>query len=218
MLQHYDISAEGISRRIIVGVDEAGRGCMIGPVFAAAVVWDPKVDHGGINDSKKLSRVKRAALRIFIEEHAVSWGVGFATNEEIDMNNILNATHIAMHRALDDLALRSAQNLGEYIPHKTKPFDRILVDGDRFRLYKCYPHVCEKSADARFVPVAAASILAKEYHDEWITSNIDVDTVLKYDLQNNKGYGTKTHLSALKQHGMCPMHRRTFCSKYSKND
>jgi ribonuclease HII len=181
---------------IQVGVDEAGRGSLIGPVFAAAVIWDGSKENNDIKDSKKISRKKRAVLRTYIEENAIAFGVGSASHEEIDELNILNATYLAMHRALDNLS---------------HDFDRILVDGHKFKPYKCNAHTCIKGGDNKYVSIAAASILAKEYHDDWISQNYPDDD--KYNLNNNKGYGTKMHMDALKKHGMTQHHRTTFCQK-----
>jgi len=202
---HYGNNLEEIQ----VGIDEAGRGCMIGSVFAGAVIWDPTVDPWEIKDSKKLTRKKRKIVKEYIEENAIAWSVGSATNEEIDEINILNATYLAMHRALSNIS---------------KPFDRILVDGNRFRPYQCIPHVCIVSGDNEYVSIAAASILAKEYHDDWINNlfnpvsenfiplfslNNDV-----YDLNNNKGYGTKKHIQAIRQYGITNQHRSSYCKKF----
>jgi ribonuclease HII len=180
-----------------VGVDEAGRGCLLGPVVAAAVVWDSNVSHEGINDSKKLSRKRRAQLREYIETHAIAYGVGMASRQEIDQMNILQATYLAMHRALDQIVV---------------PFDRILVDGDRFPPYRVNVHHCCAGGDALYVPIAAASILAKEHHDEWILKHFPEDQ--RYDLRNNRGYGTKKHMEGLTAHGLCDEHRRTFCKRF----
>jgi ribonuclease HII len=179
-----------------VGVDEAGRGSLIGPVFAAAVIWDTSKSADDIKDSKKISRKKRAILRKYIEENAIAYGIGSATHEEVDSHNILNATYLAMHRALKNLKCS---------------FDRILVDGHRFKPFLCNVHTCITGGDNKFVSIAAASILAKEYHDDWIEENYPNDT--KYNLNSNKGYGTKNHMDGLKKFGMTPYHRRTFCEK-----
>jgi ribonuclease HII len=196
----------GESPEIQVGIDEAGRGCMIGPVIAAAVIWDPNISGEGIKDSKKLSRKKRAEMRKYIEEHAIAYGVGMASSVEIDDINILNATYLAMHRALDSIVV---------------PYDRILVDGDRFRSYTKpesinthVPHVCLPSGDDTYVSIAAASILAKEVHDDWIMEHYGSDTL--YDLPNNRGYGTKRHMEGLRSHGMTKDHRRSFQMKNKK--
>jgi ribonuclease HII len=180
-----------------VGIDEAGKGCMIGPVYSAAVIWDKEVDASDIKDSKKISRKKRGIVREYIEENAVDFGVGYATNLEVDELNISNATFLAMHRALENL--------------KT-PFDRLLVDGDRFKPYKCQVHTCVVGGDNKYVNIAAASILAKEYHDDWIKEHFGDDT--RYNLMNNKGYGTKAHLEAIREFGVTDFHRMTFCKKF----
>lgn len=180
-----------------VGVDEAGKGCMIGPVYSAAVIWDKNIDATDIKDSKKLSRKKRAIVREYIEKNAIDFGVGFATHTEVDEINISNATFLAMHRALSNL--------------KT-PFDRILVDGDRFKPFQCNAHTCVVGGDNKFVSIAAASILAKEYHDDWIKEHFENDD--KYNLMNNKGYGTKVHLAGIRQYGMTDFHRLSYCKKF----
>ena len=183
---------------VCVGIDEAGRGCMMGPVFAAAVVWNPEVDATNIKDSKKISRKNRDMLRTYIEANAVAYGIGMATHEEIDELNILNATHLAMHRALD--ATKDAQ------------YDRILVDGKSFKPYKCNAHDCIIGGDNIYVCIAAASILAKEHHDEWVLTHFKDDT--KYDLIHNRGYGTKKHIQGIKENGITEHHRKSFCKKY----
>ena len=158
--------------------------------------------HEGINDSKKLSRKRRAALRGYIEEHAIAFGVGFAHVEEIDDVNILQATYRAMHRALDRIV------------EKGTSFDRVLVDGDRFPPYRFVVHNCIPGGDAKHVCIAAASILAKEHHDEWVMTNVPTEVRDRYDLVNNRGYGTKSHMGALATHGLSALHRRTFCKKF----
>ena len=184
---------------ICVGIDEAGRGCMIGPVFAAAVIWNPEVEATNIKDSKKVSRKNRHILRKYIEANAIAYGVGMATHEEIDEMNILNATYLAMHRALDAI--------------KNVEYDRLLVDGKSFKPYKCNVHDCIIGGDNIYVCIAAASILAKEHHDEWILTNYGED--VKYDLIHNRGYGTKKHLQGIMEHGITEHHRKSFCKKYS---
>jgi len=172
---------------------------MIGPVFAAAVIWNPGVDATNIKDSKKISRKNRHILRKYIEANAIAYGVGMATHEEIDEMNILNATYLAMHRALD--AIKNAE------------YDRLLVDGQSFKPYKCNVHDCIIGGDNIYVCIAAASILAKEHHDEWILTNYGED--VKYDLIHNRGYGTKKHLQGIMEHGITEHHRKSFCKKYS---
>lgn len=183
---------------VCVGIDEAGRGCMIGPVFAAAVIWDPEKDASKIKDSKKISRKNRNVLKKYIEDNAIAYGVGMATHEEIDEMNILNATYLAMHRALDAI--------------KNVEYDRLLVDGQSFKPYKCNVHDCIIGGDNIYVCIAAASILAKEHHDEWILANYGEDE--KYDLIHNRGYGTKKHLQGIREHGITEHHRKSFCKKY----
>ena len=185
------------SDEVQVGIDEAGKGCMIGPVYSAAVIWNSDIDASEIKDSKKISRKRRAVIREYIEKNAVDFGVGFATNSEVDELNISNATFLAMHRALENL--------------KT-PFDRILVDGDRFKPFQCQVHTCVVGGDNKYVNIAAASILAKEYHDDWIKHHFENDT--RYNLMNNKGYGTKAHLEAIREFGITDFHRLTFCKKF----
>lgn len=185
------------SEEIQVGIDEAGKGCMMGPVYSAAVIWDKTIDASDIKDSKKISRKKRAVIREYIEHNAIDFGVGFATNSEVDELNISNATFVAMHRALENL--------------KT-PFDRILVDGDRFKPFQCQVHTCVVGGDNKYVNIAAASILAKEYHDDWIKQHFENDT--RYNLMNNKGYGTKAHLEAIREFGITEFHRLSFCKKF----
>ena len=194
-----------------VGVDEAGKGCMIGPVFAAAVIWDPAVPPIDVKDSKKLSRKKRAVVRKYIEENALAYGVGSATCEEIDTVNISQATYLAMHRALDALTQQRLSSMSSSDP-EASPIDRILVDGNLFKPYRCMPHTCVVGGDNKYVCIAAASILAKENHDDWITEHFEHDT--RYDLMNNKGYGTKTHMKGLAEHGLCEHHRRSYCKKF----
>jgi ribonuclease HII len=186
------------SNEVTVGIDEAGKGCMIGRVYAAAVIWDPSKDASRIRDSKKISRKNRKVLREYIEKNCVAYGIGWASNTEIDEINISNATFNAMHRALDQIDVH---------------FDRILVDGNRFKPYKCNVHSCIVGGDDQYVNIAAASILAKEYHDEWINNEFADDD--KYDLMNNKGYGTKKHIEGIKKHGVTSYHRTLYCSKYT---
>lgn len=182
---------------IQVGIDEAGRGCMIGPVYAAAVIWNNEIDASEIKDSKKITRKKRSVIKKYIEENALAYGIGYATNEEIDNVNILNATYLAMHRALDQITI---------------PFNRILVDGDKFKPYKCNIHTCIVGGDNKYINIAAASILAKEYHDEWILNTFRDNDL--YDLTNNRGYGTRKHFEALRKFGINTFHRKSFCKKF----
>jgi len=188
---------EGFSG-VIVGVDEAGRGCLFGPVFAAAVIWNPACTHPlqeKIKDSKKLSKKMRMQLKEFIEQNAVAYAVGSCDHEVIDDVNILNATHMAMHKAL--LGIQA-------------PFDHILVDGNNFKPFT-KPHTCVVGGDNEYIQIAAASILAKTYHDLHIQELVATHPELNvYGLEGHMGYGTKTHIDAIKLHGASPYHRKTF--------
>ncbi|MBQ7819382.1 MAG: ribonuclease HII [Bacteroidales bacterium] len=175
------------------GCDEAGRGCLAGPVFAAAVILPPDFEHELISDSKKLSESMRYKLRPIIEECAVAWAVGVVSAEEIDRINILNASILAMHRALEQL--------------KVQP-DFILVDGNRFKPYGKVPYSCEVKGDGRFLSIAAASILAKTYRDDYMLG-ID-EEFPQYSWRVNKGYPTKAHREAIREFGITPHHRKSF--------
>lgn len=175
------------------GCDEAGRGCLAGPVFAAAVILPPDFEHELIGDSKKLSESMRYKLRPVIEECAVAWAVGVVTAEEIDRINILNASILAMHRALEKLNVQP---------------DFILVDGNRFKPYDKVPYSCEVKGDGRFLSIAAASILAKTYRDDYM---LDIDKDFpQYLWRVNKGYPTKAHREAIREFGITPHHRKSF--------
>lgn len=194
---------------IQVGIDEAGRGCFAGPVFAAAVIWDKhKQDEmtKQIKDSKKLSKKKRNELRKYIEENAIAYSVQSCDNVMIDDMNILQATYTAMHKCLKNI------NVEQGIE-----FNRILVNGDRFKPYVCQVHECIPQGDNHYISIAAASILAKTYHDEWIEQACKNDTSLdeKYKWSSNMGYGTKAHREGIIQHGITVLHRKTFCKKYT---
>jgi ribonuclease HII len=177
------------------GCDEAGRGCLAGPVVAAAVVLTPGTVIPGLDDSKKLSHKQRFILRDIIMEKAVSWAVEFIDNNVIDEINILNATFLAMHNALN--ALCSAPVF-------------ILVDGNRFRPYMKIPHLCVIKGDGKYLSIAAASVLAKTARDEYM-ENIHMEFPL-YNWKQNKGYPTIEHKLAIHEHGFTPYHRRTFSS------
>jgi ribonuclease HII len=179
--------------RLEAGCDEAGRGCLAGPVFAAAVMLDPKKNIKGLDDSKKLSESNRMELRLEIEEKALTWAVASLNNQEIDTHNILKSSFYAMHRALDQIVMEP--NL-------------LLIDGNRFIPYKNIPHRCEIKGDARFQSIAAASILAKTYRDEYMES-IHLQYP-QYAWDKNKGYPTILHREAIKTHGPSPFHRLTF--------
>ena len=175
------------------GCDEAGRGCLCGPVCCAAVILPPDFDCPELNDSKKLSEKKRDALRPFIEKNALAWAVVMVEPEEIDRINILNASIIGMHRALDLLSVRP---------------QHIIVDGNRFKPYKDIPHTTVVKGDGKYMAIAAASILAKTHRDELM------DNLAKqypgYAWEINKGYPTKAHREAIAALGPTPQHRLTF--------
>lgn len=175
------------------GCDEAGRGCLAGPVFAAAVILPDDFSHPLLNDSKQLSERRRYEMREIIEREAVAWSVASVDSTEIDRINILNASILAMHRALDGL--------------KTRP-GAVIVDGNRFKPYGDIPSTTFVKGDGRFANIAAASILAKTYRDDFM---IDADSRFPvYCWKVNKGYPTKAHRSAIAAHGPSPLHRMTF--------
>ena len=188
---------------IEAGCDEAGRGCLAGNVVAAAVILPTDYVNPLLNDSKKLTAKQRYALREQIEHEALAWAVGVATPEEIDNINILHASFLAMHRALDQLKLRP---------------EAIIVDGNHFDPYvigkglpnegKILPHTCIVKGDGKYLSIAAASILAKTYRDDYMT-----EQALRfpfYGWEKNKGYPTKTHYQGIEKHGLCALHRKSF--------
>lgn len=179
--------------RVEAGCDEAGRGCLAGSVYAAAVILPPDYHNERLNDSKKLTARQRYALRQDIERDAVAWAVGVVTPQEIDQINILNASILAMHRALDQLQVRP---------------EAIIVDGNRFKPYRDLPHTTIVKGDGKYLSIAAASILAKTYRDcEMVRLAQEYPD---YDWQHNMGYPTRKHREAIRQHGITPYHRRTF--------
>jgi ribonuclease HII len=197
------------------GVDEAGRGCLAGPVVAAAVIWDPAINTGlalEIKDSKKVSKKKRERLAEYIKENAIAYGVGTASHEEIDDINILNATYVAMHRAIDQI---------------NRPIDRLLIDGTGFKTYEnkyresgdedaeiLVQHHNIVDGDAKYVAIAAASILAKTTHDTIVCQYVEShEECQKYGWEKNMCYGTKVHLDAIRDHGLTAYHRKTFRKK-----
>jgi len=179
------------------GCDEAGRGCLAGPVFAAAVILPPDFHHPLLNDSKKVKPDNRKLLRAFIEQHALTYAVASASVEEIDRENILNASFVAMHRAIAKL---------NPVPQL------ILVDGNRFKAYDGIPHQCFVKGDNRYATIAAASILAKTYRDEYMEQLHHHYPA--YNWQKNKGYPTLPHRRAIEQSGLSPHHRKTFCINF----
>ena len=178
---------------IEAGCDEAGRGCLAGSVFAAAVILPVDYENALLNDSKKLTEKQRYALRTQIETDALAWAVGEVTADEIDKINILNASILAMHRALDGLKLRP---------------QAVIVDGNRFKPYGTLPHETIVKGDAKFLSIAAASILAKTYRDDYMNNLALQHPVYQWDV--NKGYPTKAHRAAIEEHGISPFHRKTF--------
>ena len=181
------------TNKIEAGCDEAGRGCLAGPVFAAAVILPDDFEHPLLNDSKKLSEKKRNLLRPIIEEQALAWAVGICSPEEIDEINILNASFLAMHKAIEQL--------------NTSP-ELLLIDGNRFKPYKEVPFECIIKGDGKFMSIAAASVLAKTHRDEFM-QNIHKQYP-HYDWHKNAGYPTKAHREAIELHGACEHHRKSF--------
>lgn len=175
------------------GCDEAGRGCLAGPVYAASVVLPPGYRNKWLNDSKKLSEKDRYDLRPEIEEKAISSAVGVVSEKEIDAINILNASFLAMHRAIGQL--------------KIMP-ELLLIDGNRFNPYPSIDHRCIIGGDAKFMSIAAASILAKTYRDDFMKEA--ATKYPHYGWQTNMGYGTKSHRKAIQLHGPCDLHRMSF--------
>ena len=189
--------------KVEAGCDEAGRGCLAGSVYAAAVIFPEDYQNDELNDSKQLTDKRRKQLREIIQRDAVAWAVGIVTPEEIDRINILNASILAMHRALDQLTVRP---------------EAIIVDGNRFKPYapplfgggrgEALPHTTIVKGDGKYLSIAAASILAKTYRDDYM------DELAKeypqYDWLSNKGYPTKKHREAIRQYGITPYHRKTF--------
>lgn len=179
--------------RIEAGCDEAGRGCLAGPVFAAAVILPEGYCNELLNDSKKLTEHRRDELRAIIERDALAWAVGVVTAEEIDHINILNASFLAMHRAVDALTVRP---------------EHLLIDGNRFKPYHDTPHTCIVKGDGKMMSIAAASILAKTHRDEFMARIHE--EFPQYAWNINKGYPTNAHRAAISQYGPSPYHRKSF--------
>ncbi|MBW4776510.1 ribonuclease HII [Prevotella histicola] len=175
------------------GCDEAGRGCLAGSVYAAAVILPPDYENDLLNDSKKLTAKKRYALREVIQRDALAWAVGIVTPEEIDKINILNASFLAMHRALDQLSLCP---------------EAVIVDGNRFKPYQDLPFTTIVKGDGKYLSIAAASVLAKTYRDDYMLSL--AKEYPQYDWQSNMGYPTKKHRQAIRDHGITPYHRKSY--------
>lgn len=187
MLQHFP------SSKIICGVDEAGRGCIAGPVVAAAVILPKGFTHDFLNDSKQLSEHQRNELRPIIEKNAISFGIGIIDNYKIDEVNILQATYLAMHQAI------------EKINHQ---IDLLIIDGNRFKPYQNITHQTIIKGDGKYIEIAAASVLAKTYRDELM--EIIHEEFPYYNWKKNKGYPTIEHRAAVKENGSCKYHRQTF--------
>lgn len=187
LLDHY---YEG---KVEAGCDEAGRGCLAGSVYAAAVILPVGYQNELLNDSKQLTEKRRYELREIIQRDAVAWAVGIVTPEEIDKINILNASILAMHRALDQLQVRP---------------EAVIVDGNRFKKYKDLPHTTIVKGDGKYLSIAAASILAKTYRDDYM--NQLAEEYPQYDWRSNKGYPTKRHREAIRQYGTTPYHRMSY--------
>lgn len=178
---------------IEAGCDEAGRGCLAGPVFAAAVILPKYFFHKDLNDSKQLSEKKRYILREVIEKEAIAYGVASASPLEIDNINILNASYLSMHRAVDILTIRP---------------ESLLIDGNRFRQYQDIPHHCIIKGDAKFLAIAAASVLAKTYRDDYM---LDIHQQFPmYQWDKNKGYPAVAHRDAIRHYGSTQYHRMSF--------
>ena len=187
LLNHY---YEGL---VEAGCDEAGRGCLAGSVYAAAVILPDGYENELLNDSKQLTEKKRYLLREIIQRDAVAWAVGVVPPEEIDKINILNASILAMHRALDQLQVRP---------------QAVIVDGNRFKKYQDLPHTTIVKGDGKYLSIAAASILAKTYRDDYM--NELAEKYPYYDWASNKGYPTKKHREAIRQYGTSPYHRMSY--------
>jgi len=181
--------------RLEAGCDEAGRGCLAGPVFAAAVILPADFKNDQLNDSKKLTEKQRYALRPIIELQALAYAVGIVDNHEIDRINILNASFLAMHRALDQLKLRP---------------EHLLIDGNRFKTYQEIPHTCIIKGDGKYLSIAAASILAKTYRDDYM--EVIHMEFPEYNWQKNKGYPTLHHRKVVREIGITPYHRLSFAN------
>ena len=178
---------------IEAGCDEAGRGCLAGPVFAAAVILPKDFHHPLLNDSKQVTETNRYELREIIEKEAITYAVAEVSCKEIDEINILNASFLAMHKAVEKLS--------------QKP-ELLLIDGNRFKVYKDIPHKCIVKGDSKFASIAAASILAKTYRDDYMKQLHENEP--RYGWLKNKGYGTEKHRQAIEKHGITEHHRKSF--------
>jgi ribonuclease HII len=192
-MKHNPLMPYLVEGRVEAGCDEAGRGCLAGPVYAAAVILPPGFSNPLLNDSKQLTEKQRYELRPIIEREAVAWAVGVVDNVEIDKINILKASFTAMHRAIDQLRVRP---------------EHLLIDGNRFIPYPGISHTTIVKGDGKMMSIAAASILAKTYRDDFM--NRIADEYPQYDWRENKGYPTAKHRAAIKQYGTTPYHRLSF--------
>ncbi len=193
-MKEYQLLKECMKTGIVeVGCDEAGRGCLAGPVFAAAVILPEDFNCIELNDSKQLSEKQRNEMRLYIEKNALNFSVASCSPQEIDELNILWASVRAMHKALDKLSIRP---------------EHIIVDGNRFRPYNKIPHSCIIKGDAKYQSIAAASVLAKTYRDQYMKELNE--KYPEYDWVSNKGYPTKSHRKAIKEFGITPYHRKSF--------
>ncbi len=181
------------ANRLEAGCDEAGRGCLAGAVFAGAVILPNDFHHPLLNDSKQLTEKQRDVLRVVVEQEAVAWAVARVSPEEIDRINILQASYLAMHRAVEALNQRP---------------EFLLIDGNRFRPYEGVSHLCIVKGDGKYAAIAAASVLAKTHRDAEMYHL--AKEFPQYDWHSNKGYPTAAHREAIRQHGLTPLHRRTF--------
>ncbi|CAL2087080.1 Ribonuclease HII [Tenacibaculum dicentrarchi] len=179
--------------KLETGTDEAGRGCLSGPVVSAAVILPENFKHDLLNDSKQLSEKKRQELRPYIEKHALAYGVAFISHQEVDEINVLQASITGMHRAISKLSIQP---------------EFIIVDGNKFNPYKDIPYETIVKGDAKFMSIAAASVLAKTYRDEYM-EKIHKEYP-QYNWKKNKGYPTKEHRNAIREFGITPYHRKTF--------
>ena len=185
-----------------VGIDEAGRGCIYGPVCAAAVIWDDTITHKYLKDSKKLSKKQKAVMFDFVIDNAIDYGVGLVHANVIDEINILQATQKAMHLALDNVSI---------------DFEHIQVDGNYFKPYKVHTHECIIQGDSKVPAISAASIIAKVTHDNWILDHlINDEKDDQYSLSSNMGYCTKAHVEAVKLYGKHDEHRKSFKLPFEK--
>jgi ribonuclease HII len=187
------LKSQFYKRKIEAGCDEAGRGCLAGPVVAAAVILPKNYRHQILTDSKKLSKKQREELRLEVENKALAWSIGIASHKEIDEINILNASYLAMHRAIDQL---------------TQKPEYLLIDGNRFKAYPEIPHKCIVKGDSKYYSIAAASILAKTHRDQLMEALSENHP--QYHWHTNVGYPTKAHRMAIRDYGITPYHRKSF--------